>query len=531
MYDILIKNGTIVDGSGGKSYKSNIACSKEKITILECGTEPEAREVIDATGKMIFPGFIDAHTHGDVPLGQEFASLAKISQGITTQVAGMCGMSVAPVNPKYVSMLQDSMGMLAEKFPPNMHDFTTFEKYLKYVDTLSTPENTKFLIGHLTLRVAAMGYENREPTKAELDNMKSMLEEALQAGAGGLSSGLVYVPSAYGKEPELTELCKVVEKYGGIYTTHMRNEANDCIKSVGESINTARNSGVNLIISHHKHAGKQNWGNSKITLKMIEDANNEGLSVNLDQYPYRASMTQLSVCAPPKYYTKGLEGMAEYLKDPAVRAQIKEEMNDPTTDYDNYYLNSGGWSGVLIAKSVNMPDVEGMTIQEYAEKKGMDPFDIFCEVMIANRGVATAIYFEMCDEDIFNIIKYKRTVVGTDGILRAASDKPHPRAFGTFPHAIRVFVKEQHILTLEEMIHKMTGLTAEVTKVPYRGLIKDGYYADLLVVDYEKLTDKADYVNPKELCEGIDYVIVNGAITYNDKKLSGQKPGHPVLMK
>ena len=530
MLKYIIRNATVIDGSGAAPYIGDVGIDGDKIVLLQAG-EGEAACEIDAAGKYLCPGFIDAHTHGDFPLGQDWASLTKIQQGITTQVAGMCGMSIAPVREEYLSMLQASTGMLLSDYPQEQKSFTTFEKYMDYASTLSAAENTKFLVGHLNLRVAAMGYENRKPTKAELDNMKAMLEEALQSGAGGMSSGLVYVPSAYGEIDELAELCKVVAKYNGIYTTHMRNEAQYCERSVEESIETARRSGVDLIISHHKLAGKSVWGHSVNTLEMIENANAEGISVNADQYPYLASQTQLSVSAPPWYYDHGMVGMVEYLKDPVMRSKIEKEMNDPNTDYDNFYLNSGGWDGVFISVSQNMPEIEGMTIGDFARQNGRDPFDVFCDVMIKNDGVATAIYFAMCEDDLFRIISNDHVVVGTDGILRAANDKPHPRAFGSFPHAIRVFVKENHLMPLEKMIWKMTGRTAEITKVPNRGLIKDGYFADLLLFDYDKLTDRADYMNPTALCEGFEAIFVNGELTYKDQKLTDVRAGRLILSK
>ncbi len=229
MFDYIIRKATVIDGTGAAPFISDVAIDGDKIVMLPAGNDAQAACEIDGTGKILSPGFIDAHTHGDFPLGQDWASITKLSQGITTQVAGMCGMSIAPVREDYLSMLQASTGMLLSDYPAEQKTFTTFEKYMDYAGTLKAAENTKFLVGHLNLRVCAMGYENRPPTKAELDNMKAMLEEALQSGAGGMSSGLVYVPSAYGTTEELAELCKVVAKYDGIYTTHMRNEAQYCL--------------------------------------------------------------------------------------------------------------------------------------------------------------------------------------------------------------------------------------------------------------------------------------------------------------
>lgn len=529
MYDLLIKNATVVDGTGTPRFDGSVACENGKLVVLPANTSAEAKQVIDATGLFVSPGFIDVHSHGDVPLGREFASLSKISQGITTHFSGQCGFSMMPVNPKYLDLMSQGMAIFTDTLPENMVTFTTFENYLKYAQSLKLPENVKFMIGHVSLRIAAMGFDNRKPTADEMAHMKALLREAMEHGAAGFSTGLIYIPSVYADVDEIAELATVVKEYGGIYATHMRNEAQDVCKSVAESIEVARRSGVKLLISHHKVCGKPNWGLSAETLRMIDEANKAGLDVSADQYPYTASMTHLNVCIPPKYFTKGIAGMVEYLKDPAMRAQIRAEIESPDTPYENQYQNCAGFDGIFVSRASKTPEAEGQTIGEYARKVGKDPFDVLFDILIANNGVASAIYFCIGEEDIFRIIKNEHVVVGTDGIVKSAEERAHPRAYGSFPRAINYFVKEKGILTLEEVITKMTSKSAEIAMIKNKGIIRDGYDADLVVFDYATIKDTADFINSNRLADGIEYVIVAGEVVYHDKKLTGATPGKVLL--
>ena len=525
MYEILIQNTTIVDGTGAPKYSGSVACEKGKLVILPADFKGDAQKVIDGSGLYVSPGFIDVHSHGDVPLGREFASLSKVSQGITTHFAGQCGFSMAPINPQNLDLMKEGLSIFTDTLPEEMTSFTSFENYLNYVQKLALPENVKFLVGHVSLRIAAMGFDNRKPTAAELEKMKSMLREAMEHGAAGYSTGLIYIPSVYADIDELAELAKVVAEYGGIYATHMRNEANDVCKSVAEAIEVARRSGVKLLISHHKVCGKANWGGSVDTLRMVEEANREGLDVSCDQYPYTASMTHLNVCIPPKYFTKGISGMVEYLKVPETREQIKKEIMAVDCGFESQVQNCGGFDGVFISRAAKTPEIEGQTIGEYARKSGKDPFDVLFDVLIANKGVASAIYFSMCEEDVFRIIKNEHVVVGTDGIVKSAEERAHPRAYGSFPRAINYFVKEKHLLSLEEMIRKMTSKSAEIIMVKNKGVILDGYDADLVVFNYETIKDTADFLVSNRLADGIEYVIVDGEVIYHDKKLTGGPSG------
>jgi N-acyl-D-amino-acid deacylase len=530
-FQLMIKNSEIIDGTGSLRFKGSIGVKDGKIKILPADTAAAADRMIDGTGMITCPGFIDSHSHGDMILGTPYGSLAKINQGITTQVTGMCSYSMFPVSEKYWKTWADDcyLTLPEEGAPKEMKTFTSADAYFKYAKSLSIPENVLPLVGSGALRCAVMGDQNRVPTTAELDQMKGLLKEAMEAGAGGLSTGLIYIPSTYELPLEITELAKIVADYGGVYTTHIRDESTKSIEAIKEAIEVARQTGVRLIISHHKLQGKACWGWSKKTIALMEEARAEGIDISCDQYPYTACMSLLADCCPPKYYSKGLSGIVRYLEDPIAREKIHQEIIDDHSDYENYYKNSGGWSGIYVASSYKLPEAAHKTVEEYAKLIHEDPFDAYCKIMIANEGAAGAIYYTMCDEDLFRIISYPNTAVCTDGLLKSGHDMTHPRAYGAFPHAIRIFVKEKGILSLEEMVRKMTSLTANRYFIKNKGVIKDGYDADLLVFDYDKLTDNATYSNPMEICTGFKAVIVGGKVVFENQKMTGETPGKILL--
>jgi len=523
MNDILIKNATIIDGTGAPRFRGDLGISGGKIIMN--GLSDKAESVIDAGGRIVSPGFIDAHSHGDLVLGMEISSLCKTTQGVTTEITGQCGLSIAPVNPRYLDLAKQVLSVATNVFPEDMANWESFLRYLEYADKQPLTVNSKMLIGHSTIRIAVMGLANRAATQEELEKMKFLLKEAMDAGAAGFSTGLIYTPCCYADRNEIIELAKVIRPYNGIYASHMRNESCDVVKSVEETIEVGRQAGVRVCISHHKALGRSNWGLQKQTLERIHDAREKGINVICDQYPYTCCMTHMSACIPPWHLDQGYPAMTQKLKDPAFRKTLQKEMADPSTPYDNYYLNAGGWNGVLVATAAKTPEAEGLFLAEYAEKTGKEPFDAFFDLMISNRCESTAVYSSMCEQDVCEIAADEFCVVGSDGLTRSWTEKGHPRACGTFPHAICYFVKEKGIISLEGMIHKMTGLTAGFAGLSDRGTIKEGNAADLIIFDYDRLKDTATYKNPNSITEGIDYVIVNGEIVYQDKKLTGVHSG------
>ncbi|MDO4267321.1 MAG: D-aminoacylase [Eubacteriales bacterium] len=526
MLDVLIKNANIIDGSGAPAYRGNVGIENGKIVLPE--GEPEARQVIDASGRYVCPGFIDAHSHGDLILGSEDAHLFKTTQGVTTEIVGQCGLSMTPAVPEHLKDIQNMLSMGTTYFPEDMKHWSSYSRYLEYADQQKLTANVKMYIGHSSLRIAVMGMANRPSTDEELEEMKRILREAMEAGAAGFSTGLIYTPSCYAEEKEIIELAKVIAPYDGIYASHMRNESNEVVEAVRETINVGRQAGVRVDISHHKMLGKPNWGKQKETLRLIHEARAEGIRVICDQYPYTCNMTTLNACMPPWYFENGFSSMTDKLRDPEFRKQLKAEMENPETPYDNYYLNAGGWGGVYVYSSPKTPEAEGTFITEYASGLGKDPWDAFFDLCVANNCETGGVFSSMCDEDVCEIIRDPWCVVGSDGLTRSWKEKGHPRASGTFPHAITYFVKEKGILTLEEAVHKMTGLTADYLLVKNKGLIREGYDADLVIFNYDTLQDTATYKNPNSITEGIDDVFVNGVLVYHDKKFTGAAPGRMI---
>ena len=521
--DILIKNVKIIDGTGKRAYFGDVGISKGKIRLLDLSEKAEL--VIDGKGKYLTPGFIDAHSHGDMTVGTnlEYGDLCKINQGVTTQVMGQCGDTQAPYGPKRnAAILPEGMG---EDFLEKQKTWTKFSKYLDFVDSLPKVTNHKFLIGHNAIRISVMGYEDRAPTAEELEKMKALVRDAMENGACGLSSGLGYVPGTYSDIDEITELVKELKPYGGIYTTHIRNESKHLLSSLEEAIEVGRRTGVAVHISHIKARGIRNWGKHTAALELIENAHKEGLDVTCDQYPYNSTMTFLAPCIPNWYFTDGMEKVIELLKEPSQREKIRKEMEDPDTDYENLLLNAGDWSRIRICNSPNVPQAEGMTMSDYAKSVNKDPFEAYFDMMIENKGLGTAVYHSISDDDILDIIKKPYVMVGSDGIVLASKEKCHPRGWGTSVRAICHFCKEKKVLSLEEAVYKMTAFPAKRYSLKGKGMISEGYDADLVLLDYENLEDRATYSSPFELAKGIEMVFVNGKLSYKDGALTGEKAG------
>lgn len=529
MLDCLILNAKIVDGTGKRSYKGCVGIKDGKIVIAK-GTE-EAKEIIDAKGCVVAPGFIDPHSHGDFSVAQPELNILKTNQGITTELVGNCGSSAAPVNVKNIEHLKNLLSIITSKYPEDMINWTTFERYLQYADSCKKTTNVRFMVGHNALRIAVMGMENRPSTPKELDAMKCLLREAMESGAAGLSTGLIYTPGSYAEPNEVLELAKVIAPFDGIYASHMRNEAEGVVESVKEVIDIGRKAGVRVNISHHKVLGKPNWGKQKETLELISRANDEGIKVLCDQYPYPKCMTSTNACMPPWHLAGGYDVLSEKLKSKEFRSQIKREMEDANTPYDNFYLNAGGWDGVYVTSAPNVPTSEGMYISEYAKSIGKDSWDAYFDMCIESNCRSSAVYSSMCDEDTCEIFKSPYCVVGTDGLTRSIEECGHPRACASFPHALTYFVKEKKIVTLEEAIRKMTGLTADYLNVKNKGYIKEGYDADLVIFDFDSLRDTATYDNPVSCAEGISHVIVNGETVYKDMQLTGKYSGKVIRYK
>lgn len=517
MYDLILKNGSIVDGTGKKIYKGSIGIKNGKIDHIIVGNECEAKakRVIDCKGKHISPGFIDVHSHGDSDLGEYYPELSKLAQGITTHIAGHCGVTVIPISMKYLDEYKEMFHFLSRETPEQIKSFEKCKNYIEYIRGKDLYLNCKLFAGHSAIRLAAMGLENKPASSEDLELMKSMLRDAMENGALGMSTGLIYPPATYSQPEEILELCKVVKEYDGIYSTHLRSESASVIDAIKEAIYVAKTAEIPLMISHHKIMGKENWGLSRETLKLIDEEIKNGMNIIMDQYPYEAGMAYLYMCIPPQYLSGGKSGLVDKLKDKKIREEIKNEILNPKIPYENLYKLCGGFDGVLISVSPISKNI-GKTIKEISLELNKDEFDTYFDLIIESNGEGECSYFMMSQEDMDRIISHPNTLIGTDGIVTTDGGPGHPRNYGTFPKAIRWYVKEKKLMSLETMINKMTFLAALKMRLEKKGALLEGYDADIVVFNYETITDNSTYENTNLLNTGIDFVIINGEIVFQD---------------
>jgi len=527
MYDIILNNAKIVDGTGSPWYYGSIAIRNGKIVeIKRKGGFKSGEHVINAEGLMVAPGFIDMHSHSDAYLLINPKAESKIRQGVTLEVIGNCGSSMAPILPEKLSEFKRRLGELAQYIT---WDWSTYREYKEKLIKNGIALNVAPLIGHGTLRVNVMGYENREPTMEELEEMKKLLEQCMKDGAFGLSTGLIYTPGSYAKTEEMIELAKVAAKYGGIYSSHIRSEADKLMEAIMEAIRIGREAKIRVEISHLKSAGVRNWGKIVEALKRIEEARWEGVDVTADFYPYTAGSTSLTACIPPWAHVGGIEEMIKRLKDPEQRAKIRRDIEVSTEGWENL-ANLAGWDKIVVASCEKNKQYEGLSISEIAKMNGKDPYDQAFDLIIEEEGRVQIVLHMMREEDMLEALKSPYTMVGTDGSSIAPYEplgrgKPHPRNYGTFPRIIGRYARDKRVITIEEAIRKMTSLPANKLGLKDRGIIRRGFWADLVIFNPKTIIDAATFENPHQYPKGIEYVIVNGRIVINKGEHTGELPG------
>jgi len=513
MFDLLIQNGTILNGAGAPSFYGDIGIKDGKIARIGKGLTG-AVTVIDAAGLTVTPGFIDSHSHSDNALLEYPELLEKIEQGITTSIAGQCGGSPAPISrditPEHASQVAE--------FGRNIDVYKTFGTFVNIAKNVPTGSNTAVLVGHCALRKAVMGMENREPTAEELERMKALLRDGMEHGALGVSFGLIYTPGCYAKTEELIEIAKVVGEYHGIAAAHIRNENGGLIESVEEFLTVLRAANIRGVISHHKASGKGNWGKVHTTLRMIDQANAEGMDVYCDVYPYTASHTSLAATfVPPALHARGVVNV---LQDPVMRAEIKEW---------NQKHRVGGLDYVQIARCKGLPQYEGLRVPEIARQMGVDEYEAVFNMIVESGNDSGACYFTMCEEDVETVLAHPRAMVCTDSSV--AKDNPvfHPRLKASFPRVLGHYVRDRQVTSLPEMIRKMTSMPAAVYGLGTKGLLWEGMDADICIFDAKKICDKARFTACNRRAEGLNYVILGGEIVVRDAVFQGPKPGKLLL--
>jgi N-acyl-D-amino-acid deacylase len=515
-YDLLIAGGTVVDGTGGKRFTADVAVRKGRIVkVGKIGGAPAARK-LDATGLVVAPGFIDMHTHSDRTLLADGLAQSAVRQGATTHVIGNCGSSPAP---------------RGDSAKPPDRSYRTYGEFLSALAESGVSVNVCGLVGQNTVRESVMGMQNRPPTEVEMRKMQEWVAEAMKGGAVGLSTGLVSPPGAWSKTEEIIELARVAGKSGGMYATHMRGEARTLIDSVREAIRIGREAKLPVEISHHKAAGRENWGKTRQTLPLVETANQEGFTVHLDVYPYRAGSAGLSQLVPPWAHEGGTGEMLARLQASETRRRIAREMAEGPPgeqDWPNFFKID--WDDIQITSAVSKENRQwiGKKVGDVARHRKCLGVEACIDLLIEERGSIGMINFVIDEEEMRGVLAHPLSMIGSDGSALSAAEKqgqPHPRCYGCFPRVLGRYCRELGLISLETAIHKMTGMQAAQLGLPDRGAIRDGYAADIVLFDFEKIIDKATFEDPHQYPEGIDAVIVNGQLVVHRGEHLGARPG------
>lgn len=516
-FDLVIKNGNIIDGTGNPWFKADIGINQGKIKKIGF-IEREGQKIIDAERMVVSPGFIDLHNHADYSMFGFPNCENYIMQGITTGVIGNCGKSFAPINSQSLELLKDYFSPYMAKVDYGW-DWRTFKEYYEKVKEKKISINLAPLVGHGTIRAAVKGFEKSKASPEDLKEMKNLLVESMEGGAFGMSTGLVYSPGCYATTEELIELGKVLKRYGGIYTTHLRNEGSKLIESVKEAIRIGEENDIPVEISHHKAIGEENWGKVNYSLKLMEEARKRGVEVGCDVYPYTAGSATITSILPIWTLEGGIKKMLERLKSNETREKIKEEMVDNIRRGDE-----AGFDMLSIASSPSNREYEGKYLEEIIKDKNKinKPYEALFDFILEIKGDSTLIKFLMDENDVKTIISHPLTSIITDSwpTSPTAGGKPHPRTYGAFPRVLSKYVRDEKLLMIEEAIRKMTSLAASRVRLKDRGLLKVGFWADIVIFDPVKIKDKATYLEPHQYPVGIKDVIINGGLAVENGKLT-----------
>jgi dihydroorotase/N-acyl-D-amino-acid deacylase len=513
-YDLLIRNGLIIDGSGTPGFKADLAVKGDRIVRIGELSGATATRVIDAHGLVVAPGFIDLLGQSETYLLIDPRAMSKVMQGVTTEITGE-GESIAPINERQI---KEQEGFL-RRFNLSI-DWRTLDEYFKRIEKQRSGVNVGTFVGATQVREYVIGYEDREPSKAELEQMKELVAQAMRDGALGLSSSLQYVPARFAKTSELIELAKVARQYGGIYATHQRSEANTIDASLNEVFEIATKARIRVEIWHLKTAYKNNWGRMPQVLERIKQARASSIDVSADIYPYIAGSTSLSASLPPWALEGGTEKMLSRLRDGAMRQRLKKEISEASNSWENIYLGSDGPEGVLVSSVVNreLEPMQGKRISEIAKLQKKDPLDALFDFILADEGQTGAIYFMMSEADMRAAMQSPFVAFCTDSGARAtdgplAGSKSHPRGWGTYPRILGKYVREEKLLSLETAVNKMTGGPAARANLRDRGLLREGMFADITIFNPATVIDRATFESPNQYPVGIDYVLVNGQLS------------------
>lgn len=524
----LIRNGVLVDGSGQPRYPADLVVEGERIAAIVPVGSGEFDRTIDATGMIVAPGFIDTHSHSDLELLVNPYIEAKIRQGVTTELLGQDGISMAPLPQKYISPWRKNLAGLEGQSDEIGWNYETTEDYLAALAAKGVGLNESYLVPHGNVRMAAMGLDNRKPAPHELDRMIGIARREMQAGAFGLSTGLIYMPCAYADTEELIALCKVVAEFDGVFVVHQRSEADTILDSMEEIIRVGRETGVRIHFSHFKVCGRKNWPLIDRAIELLESAARQGIRVSFDQYPYVAGSTMLGVILPPWAHDGGADKLIERLRNPEDRARMVHDIEHGIPGWDNF-IGFAGFDGIFVTsvRTGANRGLIGKSLLDIAALRGKNPFEAVFDLLLEEENAVGMVDFYGLEEHVVRFLTRPEQNVCTDGLL---GGRPHPRVFGSFPRVLGKYVREEKALTLEEAIRKMTSRPAEVFGYRGRGLLQPGCFADIVVFNPETILDKGTFADPVQFPVGIEHVLINGCAVL-DRGIFSPRPAGKILRK
>jgi N-acyl-D-amino-acid deacylase len=525
-FDVIIKGGTVYDGTGGAPRRADVGIRGDRIAAIGNLGKAKAQSVIDATGLAVSPGFINMLSHSWASMIVDARSLGELKQGVTTQIFGE-GSSMGPLSDEMKKRRLDDEGDL--RYPI---EWTTLAEYLTWMEKRGISQNIASYIGATTIREYVIGWENRQATPAELEQMRELVRREMEAGALGIGSSLIYAPAFFASTEELIEMCKVAAKYQGKYISHIRSEANQLLEAVDELIRIAREANIPAEIYHLKASGQQNWPKMDAVIQRINEARRQGLKITADMYTYPAGATGLTSTMPPWVLDGGYEALFKRLQDPVMRKKIAEAIRNPAKDWENMYILAGSPDRILLVgfKSEALKQYTGKTLAEVAKLRGTDPVETIMDLILVDRSRIGTVYFMMSEENIKKQFRQPWVSLGSDAASMAAEgvflkSSTHPRAYGNFARFLGKYVRDEKIMSLSEGVRRLSGLPATNLGLDHRGFLKEGMFADVVVFDPQTIADKATFEKPHQYSVGVRQVFVNGTQVLRDGEHTNAKPG------
>jgi N-acyl-D-amino-acid deacylase len=528
-FDVVIKGGMVYDGTGEKGRIIDVAIRGDRIVALGNFSPDKATTVIDAKGLAVAPGFINMLSWSTDSLIEDGRSQSEIREGVTTEIMGE-GNSMGPLNDRMKERMRSQQGDIKYEIK-----WSTLSEYLRYLEQRGISCNVASFVGATTIRDYVIGLEDKQPTPEQLEQMRQLVRQEMEAGALGIGSSLIYPPAFYAKTEELIELCKVAAKYKGKYISHMRSEGNQLLQAIDELLRISKEANIPAEIYHLKAAGQPNWGKADAMLAKIEDAQKAGLKITADMYTYTAAGTGLDACLPPWTEDGGYPELFKRLRDPATRAKIKTEVETPSDKWENLYLAAGSPDKILLSgfKSEKLKPLTGKSLAEVAKLRGKDPIETAMDLILEDESRIDTIYFLMSEENVKKEIAKPWVSFGSDEASQAPEgnflkSNCHPRAYGCFVRVLGKYTRDEKVLTLEQAVRKLSGLPATNLGLDHRGFVQEGMFADVVVFDPATVGDRATFEKPHQYAVGMKHVFVNGKQVLKDGEHTGAKPGRAV---